>query len=96
MDWREDKRDNKRTFVSAVIFLRHAAPRLALLKRRSPLKHLVDRKPWSEGVVAGDKSTEEREKRSGGLTGAEYKLEFISPVATPAWQINIGKSQMDK
>lgn len=96
MVWGHDKRDNKRIFVSGAVFFLHAAPRLALLKRRSPLTHLIDRKTRSEGAVAGwlpvgDEIRERgREKRSGGLTATEYKLGFFfSPAATPVWQINI-------
>lgn len=96
-----DKRDNKRTFVSGIIFFLHAAPRLALLKR-SPLKHLIDWKAWSEGVVAGWLPVGDeiralgREKRSACLTGAEYKLGFVSPAATPVRQINIEEGKWEK
>lgn len=99
MDSRNDKKDNKRTFVSGIIFFLHAAPRLALLKRRSPLKHLIDRKAWSEGVVAGWLPVGDEiralgtEKRSACLTGAEYKLGFVSPAATPVRQINIEEAK---
>lgn len=54
MDSRTDKREaTSEPCVSVVIIFLHAAPRLALLKRRSPLKHLIDRTVWSEGVGAG-------------------------------------------
>ena len=89
MDLTTDKREiTSKPFVSVIIIL-HAAPRLALLKRRSPLKQLIDRKVWSEGVGAGwllvgdEIRALGRGKRSACLTGAEYKLGFFSPAATP-------------
>lgn len=94
MDLRKDKRDNQRTCVSVVIIFLHAAPRLAILKRRSPLKHLIDRRAWSEGVVAnwllvGNEIRALGRKKKKCLSGAEYKLGFVSPAATPVRRINI-------
>lgn len=90
MDLGIDKRET--TSISVDIVFLHAAPRLALLKRSSPLKHLIGRKAWSEGagwLLVGDEIRAlGREKRSGCLTGAEYKSAIISPAATPVRQIN--------
>lgn len=69
------------------------------MKRRGPLKPLTDRKAWSEGVVAGLLPVGDeiralgREKRCACLTGAEYKLGFVSPAATPVRRINIGEEK---
>ena len=60
---------------------------------------MIDRKVWSEGVVAGWLLAEDeiralgREKRSASLTGAEYKLGFLSPAATPVRRINMRETK---